>query len=326
MRISTAYFYDHATTQVVQAQKRITESQSQLATGKKLINPSDEPDRALLIDRFRTSIARQEAMKGNLDTSDRRLSSQETAINSAVEVMFRFKELTVQASNDSLAPADREAISIEMTNLRAQLLELANSRDDLGHYIFSGSSATTEPFVSGSREVLKLNEDTGEWESAQLSSTLYQGDQTSTRLTNEQKGQLSFTYSGSEVFGRVIRNDDSTANEPQSVGFFDVIDDLITAVKDSKPEDIRRGLAESDQLFNTLDLSLVQLGADRNNIQQETSIIEGTVLNLRNTLSGIEDLDYSEAVSRMNREMLAMEAAMSSFSKSSQLSLFNFLR
>lgn len=308
MRISTAYFYDHATTQVVQAQKRITESQSQLATGKKLINPSDEPDRALLIDRFRTSIARQEAMKGNLDTSDRRLSSQETVINSAVEVMFRFKELTVQASNDTLAPADREAISIEMTNLRSQLLELANSRDDLGHYLFSGSSATTEPFVEVDGSVI------------------YKGDQTSTRLSEVQKGHLSFTYSGSEVFGRVIRNDDSTSNQPQSVGFFDVIDDLITSVKDSQPDDIRRGLAESDQLFNTLDLSLVQLGADRNNIQQETSIIDGTVLNLRNTLSGIEDLDYSEAVSRMNREMLAMEAAMSSFSKSSQLSLFSFLR
>lgn len=308
MRISTAYFYDHATSQVVQAQKRITESQSQLATGKKLINPSDEPDRALLIDRFRTSIARQEALKANLDTSDRRLSSQETAINSSIEVMLRFKELTVQASNDSLAPADREAISIEMTNLRSQLLEMANSRDDLGHYLFSGASASTEPFV-------QVN-----------GSVVYQGDQTSSRLTSEQKAHLSFTYSGSEVFGRVVRNDVTTNNQPQSVGFFDVIDDLITSVKNSQPDDIRRGLAETDQLFNTLDLSLVQLGADRNNIEQENSIIEGTVLNLKNTLSGIEDLDYSEAVSRMNREMLAMEAAMSSFSKSSQLSLFNFLR
>jgi flagellar hook-associated protein 3 FlgL len=322
MRISTAYFYDRATTQVVQAQRRITESQSQLATGKKLVNPSDEPDRALLIDRFRTSIARQEAIKSNLDTNDRRLSSQETVINSAVEVMLRFKELTVQASNDSLAPADREAISIEMTNLKSQLLELANSRDDLGHYLFSGSSATTEPFVSGTRDV--FDAETGEW--TQVAGTVYQGDQTSTRLSAEEKGHLSFTYSGSEVFGRVVRNDESTNNEPLSVGFFDVIEDLVVSVKNSEPDDIRRGLAETDALFNTLDLSLVQLGADRNNIQQESSIIDGTVLNLRNTLSGIEDLDYSEAVSRMNREMLAMEAAMSSFSKASQLSLFSFLR
>ena len=308
MRISTAYFYDRATNQVVQAQQRITESQAQLSTGKKLINPSDEPDRALLIDRFRTSIARQDALKTNLNTQDRRLSSQETAINSSVELMLRFKELTVQASNDSLAPSDRQAIAVEMVNLRAQLLEQANSRDDLGHYLFSGTSATTEPFVEANGRVN------------------YVGDQTSTRLTANEKGHLSFTYSGSEVFGRVVRNDASTDNKAQSVGFFDVVDDLIAAVQHSQPDEIRRGLAETDQLFNNLNVSLVQLGADRNNITQETSIIESTVLNLRNTLSGIEDLDYSEAVSRMNREMLAMEAAMNSFAKSSQLSLFDYMR
>ncbi len=307
MRISTAYFYDHSTNQVVQAQKRITESQAQLSTGKKLINPSDEPDRALLIDRFRSSIERQEAVKTNLNTQDRRLSSQETAINSSVELMLRFKELTVQASNDALAPSDRQAIAVEMVNLRAQLLEQANSRDDLGHYLFSGASATTEPFVEVNGRVA------------------YVGDQTSTRLTAAEKGHLSFTYSGSEVFGRVVRNDASTQNQAQSVGFFDVVDDLIEAVQTSQPDDIRRGLAETDQLFNTLNISLVQLGADRNNIEQETSIIESTVLNLRNTLSGIEDLDYAEAVSRMNREMLAMEAAMNSFTKSSKLSLFNYM-
>ncbi len=307
MRISTAYFYDHSTNQVVQAQKRITESQAQLSTGKKLINPSDEPDRALLIDRFRSSIERQEAVKTNLNTQDRRLSSQETAINSSVELMLRFKELTVQASNDALAPSDRQAIAVEMVNLRAQLLEQANSRDDLGHYLFSGASATTEPFVEVNGRVA------------------YVGDQTSTRLTAAEKGHLSFTYSGSEVFGRVVRNDASTQNQAQSVGFFDVVDDLIEAVQTSQPDEIRRGLAETDQLFNTLNISLVQLGADRNNIEQETSIIESTVLNLRNTLSGIEDLDYAEAVSRMNREMLAMEAAMNSFTKSSKLSLFNYM-
>ena len=284
-----------------------TESQAQLSTGKKLINPSDEPDRALLIDRFRSSIERQEAVKTNLNTQDRRLSSQETAINSSVELMLRFKELTVQASNDALAPSDRQAVAVEMVNLRAQLLEQANSRDDLGHYLFSGTSATTEPFVETGGQVN------------------YVGDQTSTRLTAAEKGHLSFTYSGSEVFGRVVRNDASTQSQPQSVGFFDVVDDLIAAVQNSQPDEIRRGLAETDQLFNNLNLSLVQLGADRNNIQQETSIIESTVLNLRNTLSGIEDLDYSEAVSRMNREMLAMEAAMNSFSKSSKLSLFNYI-
>jgi flagellar hook-associated protein 3 FlgL len=51
-----------------------------------------------------------------------------------------------------------------------------------------------------------------------------------------------------------------------------------------------------------------------------------TQLRLKSTLSEIEDLDYTEAVTRMNKEMMALEAAMGSFSKISGLTLFDYLR
>ena len=51
-----------------------------------------------------------------------------------------------------------------------------------------------------------------------------------------------------------------------------------------------------------------------------------TALRLKSTLSEIEDLDYAEAVTRMNKEMMALEAAMGSFSKISGLSLFDYIR
>ena len=37
-------------------------------------------------------------------------------------------------------------------------------------------------------------------------------------------------------------------------------------------------------------------------------------------------LDYTEAVTRMNKDQLALQAAQSSFSKISQLSLFNYIK
>jgi flagellar hook-associated protein 3 FlgL len=47
---------------------------------------------------------------------------------------------------------------------------------------------------------------------------------------------------------------------------------------------------------------------------------------MKSTLSEIEDLDYAEAVTRMNKEMMALEAAMGSFAKISGLSLFDYIR
>ncbi len=41
--------------------------------------------------------------------------------------------------------------------------------------------------------------------------------------------------------------------------------------------------------------------------------------------SNVEDLDYAEAITQMNKEMLALEAAQSSFAKIAQLNIFNYL-
>jgi len=42
-------------------------------------------------------------------------------------------------------------------------------------------------------------------------------------------------------------------------------------------------------------------------------------------MSDIQDLDYTEAITKMNKDQLALEAAQSSFAKISKLSLFNFI-
>ena len=54
------------------------------------------------------------------------------------------------------------------------------------------------------------------------------------------------------------------------------------------------------------------------------SINEETILQLQ-MVSNIEDLDYSEAVTKMQKDMLALQATQSSFSKISNLTLFNYI-
>jgi flagellar hook-associated protein 3 FlgL len=40
----------------------------------------------------------------------------------------------------------------------------------------------------------------------------------------------------------------------------------------------------------------------------------------------VEDLDYAKAITEMNKQVLSLEAAQSSFAKISQLTLFDYLR
>ncbi len=70
---------------------------------------------------------------------------------------------------------------------------------------------------------------------------------------------------------------------------------------------------------------LGQIGADLNVIDMQTNVLDQVVLRLKTTRSDVEDLDYTEAITRMNKEQLALEAAQSSFAKISQMSLFKLL-
>ena len=58
----------------------------------------------------------------------------------------------------------------------------------------------------------------------------------------------------------------------------------------------------------------------------QTQMVDESRLQLKGVLSKVEDLDYAEAVTRMQKELLALEAAQSSFANISRLSLFDYLR
>ena len=97
------------------------------------------------------------------------------------------------------------------------------------------------------------------------------------------------------------------------------------AVANSDDVGMNQAIKEVDALQNGVALSLAQIGTDMNVLDSQEVVLEETTLRLKNTLSGVEDLDYAEAITQMNKEMLALEAAQSSFAKISQLNLFNYI-
>jgi flagellar hook-associated protein 3 FlgL len=104
------------------------------------------------------------------------------------------------------------------------------------------------------------------------------------------------------------------------------MDDLIKGVNNSDRKLMQGGVGEMDQLLEGLTFAQSNIGSGLKSIDQQNSVIEDTVLNLTTTLSSIEDLDYTKAITMMNQQMMSLEAAQSSFAKISQLSLFNYIK
>jgi flagellar hook-associated protein 3 FlgL len=303
MKISTSMLFDRATERMSTIQNKLATTQAQLAETKQILSPSDAPDQAAAIQRLRGEVQRQDSHMEALNVAMRRFTAEETALKSSNDIMIRVKELGIQAANDTLGPDDRKAVGVELKALRQQLMSLGNSRDDSGNYLFSGTRVKTQAFSEDASGAVS-----------------YQGDQTQTKIPAGVERIVQFTRSGSDVYSRVVRTDG------QSVGFFDALDQMIAAVDNSNTPGIQQGIADVTQMNNNLDLSLAQTGSDQKVVQSQLDVLEETKLRFKSSLSEIEDLDYASAVTKMNKEMMALEAAMGSFSKISSLSLFDYIK
>jgi flagellar hook-associated protein 3 FlgL len=126
------------------------------------------------------------------------------------------------------------------------------------------------------------------------------------------------------VFVRVVRTagDGSTAG----VGFFQALDDLIAGVTSSNVSAMQRGMSEVEDLHRGLVMAQAQTGTDLQVVEQQNTLIQDTQTTLKSALSNIEDLDYASSITQMKKQMMALEAAQSSFAKITQLSLFSYLR
>jgi flagellar hook-associated protein 3 FlgL len=153
---------------------------------------------------------------------------------------------------------------------------------------------------------------------------IYQGDQTQTRIPAGVERTVQFTRAGTDVFSRVVRqNPDKTTT---SVGFFDALEEMVQSIDNSQTLKIQQGVADITQMHNNLTLAQAQNGSDQSVVQAQLDVLDETTLRIKSTLSEIEDLDYAEAVTRMNKEMMSLEAAMGSFQKISSMTLFDYIR
>jgi flagellar hook-associated protein 3 FlgL len=289
------------------SQTNLAKSQAQLAQGKQVINPSDAPDQASTMQRLKSIMTRQASYQAALNSVQTRLQGEESTLQSVSDLLIRAKEVAVQASNDTLSPSNRKALGVELQVLRDQMLSLANTKDSSGNYIFGGSRVSSPPFVTLAG-----------------GSPQYVGDQTRMNVMVGENRSMQINRSGTDVFSPVNRTQPDGSS--QGVGFFNVMDDLIKGVNNSDRKLMSGGVGEMDQLLEGVTFSQSNIGSGLKSIDQQNSVIEDTVLNLTTTLSAVEDLDYTKAITKMNQQMMALEAAQSSFAKISQLSLFNFIK
>jgi flagellar hook-associated protein 3 FlgL len=146
MRITTNLIYNQNLRSIDTNQGNLVDIQQQLATGKKLLRPSDDPVGAAQVIRLTEELDKITQYQRNNDLTSSALEQQETALRSINDVVNRARVLTVQSGNGILAGQDRKAIGAEIEQIRDQVLDLMNTRNASGDYVFSGYQSSNQAF------------------------------------------------------------------------------------------------------------------------------------------------------------------------------------
>src|SRR5690606_26945160 len=147
MRIATLQQFNTGLNGILDNQGGVNKTQQQISTGRRVLTPADDPIAATKILQLQQELALNDQYTRNMTAADNRLKLEEATLKSVTANLERVKELTVQAGGGSLTITDRQAISAEIFQLQEGLVDLFNTKDAGGEYIFAGFKGSQEPFV-----------------------------------------------------------------------------------------------------------------------------------------------------------------------------------
>ena len=314
MRISTSQMYAQGTANIISGQSDAYRTQEQLGTGRKILAPRDNPvDSALALMTEQAKGVNQTFMDNQSEATSR-LSFMETQLGSISDLLTSAIERAAQGSNPDYTSLQKQPISDELKRHFGTLLNIANSTDGTGEYIFSGNSTATKPFVdSGATGPHSLTTNT---------IVSYNGDDGRHLVQVESTQTVSTSESGQGVFMRVTNPDGSLNGR----SVFDALKNMINNL------DGVAGAPSAAQSVDDLKNSLGHilkvrgnLGAQLNQVESLTTAGNDLSLQFDTRLSKLQGLDYAEAISRFNQQTVQLQASQQSFAKVSQLSLFNLI-
>ena len=146
MRISTNQIYDQNMRSIMQNQGDLAKTQEQLASGKRIITPSDDPVGAAKVLRLTEEIDELTQFQRNNDLVTGSLEQQEAVLTNITNSVNRARTLVIQAGSGALDSPDRKVIGAELEQIKLEIFDLMNTQDADGNYLYAGYQSANQAF------------------------------------------------------------------------------------------------------------------------------------------------------------------------------------
>lgn len=416
MRISTHQAFLTGLQGLLDGQINVTRLQEQIATGKRVDTPGDDPIAAPQIIALNRQIELIDQYAKNADTATNRLRLEETTLGSIEDTLQRVRQLAVQGGDGALDSSSRKAIAAELYQRVEELLGLVNTRGVDSEYLFSGYQADTPPFARNASGGFTYQGDEGQLflpvasdlnvavndsgkalfvdipipnnftlqadpgnagtgvaqnpvvtnqaeydafypDDAVITFTVA-GPNTTYSVTRVSDGSpvsggsplqpltnipytagdviafegLQLEIGGAPADGDIFR---AVHSNPQKLDMLAIVEQLaqgLDTLGDSSADRAQRGelisdaLLSLDNVLGSITLTTANIGSRLNTIEDVQKANDQVKELAQNTLSQVQDLDFTEAISLLTQSTFILQAAQQSYVTINNLSLFNFIR
>lgn len=297
--------------------KRMENHQYQLATGKKIVRPSQDPVGITRSLQARTELSKIEQYIKNVEDAKAWLVEAETALDEINSLIVRAYELTVDAANDSKTPEDRQAIAKEIDQLMKQLLEAANS-SYAGRSVFGGYNTAEKPF-----EVREID--------GQMF-LLYNGEEIANLSDPDSQPDVNVVLEKIEFeVGAGVKMDIATPG-PEVLGtgndnLYAVFYGLFQALNDGTNKDrISEYIGKLQDQQQHILSQLAEVGGKTNRLDLIKTRLEADELNYTSIKSHVEDVDHEKVIMEFMMAEIVYRSSLAVGARIIQPTLVDFLR
>lgn len=276
--------------------------QRQLATGRKINLPSDNPAGLVKSLRLRTNLVEGEQYLANINEGINFMETTDAALDNLTAIMQRIRELAVNAANGTNDDSARKAIADEIKELTDQITIVANTSYG-SKYIFAGTNVTQQPCQEDS------GADTFKWT----------GNNEALQLEIGVGVKLTINLTDSSMNNFFVGN----GTDP---GVIDFCRELVNDIEAGNLDAVNAALTTADKFIDNLLTARSTIGAKVNRLELQQSRLDSTQISYTSLLSQNEDADIAEVIMNLKMQESVYRASLAAGARIIQPSLVDFLR
>jgi flagellar hook-associated protein 3 FlgL len=305
-RIGTRYIIDNSVYYLQNNQVQFQNLQNQIASGLKVIRPSDDPIGASRINNLNIQKSQSQSYLNNINDGLSELNTADIALRQTNDLIDRASELAIQGSNSAtISTTVLPTLKTEVSKILDQLVQIGNTSYG-NQSIFSGYKTDTKPFTRTGDDVAHSGSP----------STSYE------RNIEISKGlSAQVNLDGLELFGTATVTGTTAAGS----GLFQTLSQLKLDMENNNYDGIRASLDKLAAGKQVIQKNQSELGARVNQLELAQNRLEETSIIIEKEMSGLQNTDLSKAISDLNYQQTVYQASLSVTSKIFQKSLVNLL-